>query len=105
MLLLHHWDKQRHRKKKKKRNRRRRRKKEKETREGESDTSDKSGKVRGHLNRPLSQDTGKGVSSAVTESGSLGVTTNAQFTLQSSIRQLYIFLHLALVKADKIFNM
>lgn len=60
MLLLHHWDKQRHRKKKKERNRRRRRKKEKETRKGESDTSDKSGKVRGHLNRPLSQDTREG---------------------------------------------
>lgn len=45
---------------KKKRNRRRRRKKEKETRKGESDTSDKSGKVRGHLNRPLSQDTREG---------------------------------------------
>lgn len=47
-------------KKKKERNRRRRRKKEKETRKGESDTSDKSGKVHGHLNRPLSQDTREG---------------------------------------------
>lgn len=47
-------------KKKKERNRRRRRKKEKETRKGESDTSNKSGKVRGHLNRPLSQDTREG---------------------------------------------
>lgn len=46
--------------KKKKETEEEEKKKEKETRKGESDTSDKSGKVRGHLNRPLSQDTREG---------------------------------------------
>lgn len=41
----------------------------------------------------------------IQDSKGLGVIAECQFTLESPMRLLNVFLHLALVKADKIFNM